>query len=402
MPVFKEIPPTAGFSLSLHDYSLPKQAGSLEEDFKTYLGVAFARITYSGTAALYLILQALKECSSKRGVIIPSFVCPLVALAIHRAGFRVVVCDIQQDSFDFDRKVLEIICAEDLDIVAIVTVHLGGIPVDLKRITEIAKRHAILIIEDCAQALGAEYNGRKVGTWGDLSFFSLCRGKGLTIFEGGVIATHTHCYAAIVVQKINQLVRQDPFSEAIKIMELFGYGAFYRPQLFWWVYRLPQLFWSSQGNIVKALGEDFSCSFPIHNVSDIRKAIGHANFHRLQEEIAKQRQKAHYYIEGLKGISGITCITETASMRATYPYLTLFFDDAQKRNTALQKLRKLGLGASQIYAYAITDYEYLEGIVPESDCPCARSFAQRHITLSTNSFLCEKDMQTITAILKSA
>ena len=116
--------------------------------------------------------------SDKKTVIIPAFICPLVPLAIKKAGLKIKICDTKINSFDYDHGQLETLCRDDPDILAVVAAHLGGIPVDLGRISKIAQENNFFIIEDCAQSLGAEYKGRKIGTYGDFAFFSLCRGKG--------------------------------------------------------------------------------------------------------------------------------------------------------------------------------------------------------------------------------
>ena len=138
MPIFKEIPPTSGWQFRIKDLFFKCAAGSLEEVFKNYLGVSNLYITYSGTAALYLIFESLKKISSKKTVIIPSYVCPLVALAAQKAGLRIKVCDISKDSFDFNYDCLKALCSRDSDILAIVVVHLGGIALGFDRIKEIA------------------------------------------------------------------------------------------------------------------------------------------------------------------------------------------------------------------------------------------------------------------------
>lgn len=405
MNIFREIPPTAGFPLYAKDFLsllIPKKCkGSLEEDFKNYLNVNYAQVTYSGTAAFYLILEGLKELSPKKTVIIPSYICPLLPLAIKRAGLKVGVCDINRDDFNFNLAELEDLCSKDNDILAIVPTHLAGIPLDFEAIERVVKRYGIFIIEDCAQSLGATYKGKKVGTWGDFAFFSLCRGKGLTIYEGGVLVVNKKEYFATIDHKIKQLVKKNFFSEALKIFELFGYWIFYRPFLFWFVFRLPQIFWNWQGKEYKALTEYFTLDFPIHEVSKIRKLIGCNIFNRLDEEIKQQRQKALFYIERLTGIKGIRVIQEGAGTRATYPYLTLVFDDVDKRKKALKALKNSGLGVSIIYAEAITDYDYLKNIVGEKACPAARDLAQRQITLSTSTFLEKKDLELIVHKIKN-
>jgi len=404
MNVFNEVPPTAGFPLYAKDFFstvLKKnQQGSLEEDFKNYLDVPYAQVTNSGTAAFYLILESLKDISSKKTVIIPSFICPLLPLAIKRAGFKVAVCDINKDSFNFDIQQLEKLCLENSDLLAIVAVYLGGVPLDFEAIRQIAERNKIFIVEDCAQSLGAMYKGKKVGTLGEFSFFSLCRGKGLTIYEGGVLVTRRIEYSKIINNTIERLVKDNFVSESVKILELFGYWLFYRPQLFWLVFRLPQIFWYWQGKPLKALTEYFTIDFPIHRVSGIRKLMGYIAFQRLDKEIAKQRQKVSDYIEGLKDVQGIKLITESPGALATYPYLTLLFNEPAKRQKALSTFRHLGLGVFQIYASAITDYDYMKDIVGNKVCPNARYLAERHITLTTSTFLKKESLDSIIETIK--
>ncbi len=125
MGIFKEIPPTAGFPLYFKDLLCMFGSRDLEQDLSDYLGLDYTRLTYSGTAALYLILESLKDLSAKTTVVIPSFVCPLVPLAIKRAGLKIEVCDVGRDSFDFDTVELENLCARNNDIAAIVAGHLG-------------------------------------------------------------------------------------------------------------------------------------------------------------------------------------------------------------------------------------------------------------------------------------
>ncbi len=405
MSIFREIPPTAGFPLYAKDFLsifLKKnRQDSLEKDFKNYLNAPYAKVTYSGTAAFYLILESLKNLSSKRTVIIPSFICPLVPLAIYRAGLHVTVCDINKDNFNFDLRQLQELCSKNNDALAIVAVHLGGIPIDFEEIEQIARNDKIFIIEDCAQSLGAMYKDKKAGTLGDFSFFSLCRGKGLTIYEGGLIVTKKESDSVKIDATIERIVSNDFFSESLKILELLGYWIFYRPQLFWWVFRLPQIFWDWRGKHLRALTEYFTADFPLHKVSKIRKSIGHVTFARLEREIDKQRQKASSYIESLKGIPGIKLITESHEIKATYPYLTLLFDNPIKRKKAQEKFRNSGLGVFQVYAQAITDYDYLKDIVGNYDSPNARYLAEREISLTTSTFLKEEDIDSVVGIIKS-
>ena len=403
MSLFREIPPRAGFPLYWKDilsiFKGKDPEDVLEKDFKNYLKVEYAKVTCSGTVPLYLILETLKELSPRKTVIIPSFICPLVPLAIQRAGLTGEICDINKGDFNFNFEALEELCLKNQDILAIVPVHLGGIPIDFDPIKNISRKHGIFVIEDCAQSLGATYQDKKVGTLGDFSFFSLCRGKGLTLYEGGVVVTHQKDYGAVLDKKIDQFIKNDLILESLRVLELFGYWFFYRPSFFWFVFRLRQIFWNLQGKRFKASMEDFAIDFPIHQVSKMRRLIGHVHFYLLEEEIEKQSQKASYYIEGLRNIEGVQVIKAPEYGRAIYPYLTLIFDTSEKREVALKRFENSGLGVSQIYACVITDYDYLKPILPDRPCPNARYLAEREITLSTSTFLKEEDLDSILNIL---
>lgn len=406
MSIFREIPPTAGFAFSWNDFFSAAterfKHGSLEDDFRRYSRIECINITYSGTAALYFILEGLRELSSRKTVVIPSYICPLVPLAIKRAGLKIEVCDISGEDFDFNYEELEALCAKNKDILAIIPTHLAGIPIDFSRVETITKKYKIFTVEDCAQSLGARYKGKKVGSLGDFSFFSLARGKGLTIYEGGAAVGNNKEHIWALERKIRKLSKSDVFSETIKILELFGYWIFYNPYLFWFIFHLPKLFWNMRGRSLKAQAEEYTIDFGTHNVSKLRKLFGHASFYRLEDEINQQRLKADYYIRELQKESGIRIIKEKEGDRAIYPFLVLLFDDLQRRLRVLSILEKAGLGAAIVYTSAITDYAYLKDIVPQKNCPAAVSLNCKQITLSTSAFLKEKDLAQIVKIIKDS
>lgn len=405
MAIFREIPPTAGLPVFARDFlsALGKDSrqGSLEKDIKDYLGVEYARITYSGTSALYIILESLKEFSPKKTVVIPAFICPLVPLAIKRAGFNVEACDINGFNFDFDPVELERICSENNDILAIVVAHLAGFPLDYGRTRSIAEKYGVFIIEDCAQSLGAEYNGSKAGTLGDFSFFSFCRGKGLTLYEGGAIVSNRRDVSDVIDQKADFFLKKDHFSEAVKIIELFGYWIMYRPAFFWFVFKLPQIFWKLKGDKFRAYIEYFDINFSMHEVSGFRKAVGHAGFSRIQNSIIEQREKARYYENELNGVEGVSLIKEAPGSFASYPFVTVLFKDQAKRKKALAILEDSGLGVSFIYAAAINGYAYLREMIPQREFSRSRDAALRHITLSTNTYISRKEMDLCIKIIKN-
>lgn len=402
MGILREIPPTAGWPIYFKDILGVLgfgDKGTLEQDFRSYFKVDYVRLTNSGTTAFYLILEALKELSAKKTVIIPSYICPLVPLAIARAGLKAEVCDITGKDFNFDFDKLRRSCAGNEDVLAIVAVHIGGIPVDVDEI-RLASGRGAFIIEDCAQSLGALYKGKPVGTLGDVSFFSLCRGKGLTIYEGGVIMSPNRELENRIDYKIELLVRGAFLPEALKIMELFGYWFFYRPQWGWFVFQLPKLFWKLRGRDLKADSDEYNMDFPVYRVSKLRRSIGHLSFHNLGSEIQKQREKAGYYIRHFQDMGGVSVIAEKTGDLATYPFIFLVFDSPGRRLKVYSVLSGSGLGVSQVYSEAVTGYDYLRSIIPDKDSPGGRLIARSALSLSTSVFLRESELERVVKAIK--
>ncbi|MBF0593591.1 MAG: DegT/DnrJ/EryC1/StrS family aminotransferase [Candidatus Omnitrophica bacterium] len=402
MSIFREIPPTAGFPLPVHElfasWAKTRYPGSLEEDFITYLNVAYARIVCSGTAGLFYIASALAELSDKRTVVVPAFICPSVVPAIIRAGFKVLVCDVRAGSFDYDVEALAGMCRDNADIAAVLVMHLAGLPADMDPVLAIARLRNIHVIEDCAQSLGAEYHGRKVGSLGDFSFFSLARGKGLTTYEGGVVVCNSSRASEIVDKKITELEQENFLDEALMVLKLAGYVVFYRPSLFWWAYRLPELFWHLTGQKMRELSEYFSFDFPVIKVSPLRIWAGHAGFSRLETEIGRQRRMAERYRDALRGVPGITFMREPPNSRATFPYLALLLED--EKPGVLTPLKESAWGISESFSAAIPEYEGLKGHVTAGDCPHARALSRRILTLSTSVFLTEAELAGVCRLIK--
>src|ERR1041385_5029437 len=168
--IARELPPTAGLPLSWRDFAPRRPVAPLEEGLARLLGVSAVQVECSGTASLVIALQTLKRTSVRRTVVIPAYTCPLVALAVARAGLRVRLCDTAPDEFDLDPDALRAVC--DDETLCIVPTHLGGAVADLEPVLDVAARHRAYVVEDAAQALGATWRGRPVGTIGGIGFFN--------------------------------------------------------------------------------------------------------------------------------------------------------------------------------------------------------------------------------------
>lgn len=162
---------------------------SFEKEFAAYLGATYAVGVGSGTDA---IAVALRACGVGSGDMVATVSLTAVGTvaAIELVGATPILVDIDPQRFTMDPKPLERLIKSS-PIRAIIPVHLYGQPADMQRIMDLAAKHKVYVIEDCAQAHGAEIDGSKCGTWGDIAAFSFYPTKNLgALGDGGAVVTN--------------------------------------------------------------------------------------------------------------------------------------------------------------------------------------------------------------------
>lgn len=172
-------------------FTLGSEVEAFEQEFAAYCGASHGVGVNTGTSALHLALLAAGVGPGDEVITVPFTFVATVA-AIRYTGATPVFVDIDPHSFTLDPAALEAAITPRTK--AILPVHLYGHPADMDPILAIARRHGLVVIEDAAQAHGAEYKGRRVGSLGDLGCFSFYPGKNLgACGEGGMVVTdHPH------------------------------------------------------------------------------------------------------------------------------------------------------------------------------------------------------------------
>jgi len=186
-------------------YILGGEVAAFEKEFAAFLGARHAVGVGNGTDAIAI---ALRACGIGPGdsVITVSHTAVATVAAIELTGATAVLVDIEPETFTMDVNCLEEIIRESISkklrLKAIVPVHLYGHPADMPAIMEIARRHGLRVIEDCAQSHGAAIDGKICGTWGDAAAFSFYPTKNLgALGDGGAVATND----AALAEKISLL-----------------------------------------------------------------------------------------------------------------------------------------------------------------------------------------------------
>jgi dTDP-4-amino-4,6-dideoxygalactose transaminase len=177
-------------------FTLGSEVAAFEEEFATYCQAQYGIGVNTGTSALHLALLAAGIGPGDEVITVPFTFVATVA-AIYYTGATPVFVDINPRTFTIDVKAIESAITERTK--AILPVHLYGQPADMDPILEIAKRHGLVVIEDAAQAHGAEYKGKRVGSIGDMGCFSFYPGKNLGAYgEGGMVVTSNAEYTRTI------------------------------------------------------------------------------------------------------------------------------------------------------------------------------------------------------------
>ena len=327
------------------------KAKRLEADFAAYVGARNALAVSHCTGALHLALFALGIGPGDEIITTP-FTFTATAEVMGYLGARPVFVDIEPDTFNIDPDGIESALASGRHrkVKAIMPVHFAGQACDMDRISAIARRHQLRIVEDAAHAVGSErlIEGRgmvKVGTLGDLSCFSFYATKNITSAEGGMITTEDDALAAkIAVASLHGMDR-----DAWKRYDSSGS----------WFYEIHDTGFK-------------------YNLSDVHAAIGVAQLKRADELMRRRQTIAQAYNEAFLNDPALEIpVTEAGVVHAWHLYVMRLRHQALNvgRNRFVEALRERGVGTSvhciplntmafyqQRYGYRTGDFPVAEGV----------------------------------------
>ena len=159
---------------------------ALEEEWAEYIGTKYALVTNSGTSALHMAVAA-SGLGPGDEVIVPAFTFLATATAVLHHNAIPIFVDSDPETLQIDASQIEAKITERTK--AIIPVHLNGVTADMDAVMAVAAKHGLILIEDCAQAHGCTYKGKKVGSFGDMAEFSINQWKHLSAADGGLLNT---------------------------------------------------------------------------------------------------------------------------------------------------------------------------------------------------------------------
>lgn len=296
-----EIDQAIAAAISGNRYILGPQTQAFENEFAAYLNLAHGVGVGSGTEALHLAIRAL-EIGTGDEVITVAHTAVATVSAIELAGATPVLVDIDPHTYTIDPAALERALTPRTK--AIIPVHLYGSAADLSPIIDLARRHGLKVIEDCAQAHGAMYRRQRVGSWGDVACFSFYPTKNLgAMGDGGFVATNNPA----VYERLN-LLRQ------------YGWRERYVSDIAGWNTRLDEL----------------------------QAAILRVKLRHLDEDNGQRRQLAAIYNELLFGV--VTLPIELVDTEHVYH---LYVIRHPQRDALMRHLAERGIGTAIHYPVPI-------------------------------------------------
>lgn len=282
---------------------------AFEEQIAEYTGAKYAIAVNSCTAALHLSLLACGIGSGDEVITSPYTFASTGNVIVH-SGAKPVFADIQRDTFNIDpEKINEVITSKTK---AIIPVHFAGQPCDMKEIREIADDRNLVVIEDAAHAIGAEYCGKKIGTHSDVTCFSFYATKNMTTGEGGAATTED----PKIADKVRTLRLHGISKDAWKRYSAQGS----------WYYEIEDCGWK-------------------YNMTDIQAAIGIHQLRKLDGFIATRRDYTKMYSTALQGLDGVMTPVEKRDRHHVYHLYPIRLEGID-RNVFIKEMAQMGICCS--------------------------------------------------------
>ena len=321
---------------------------TFEKAVSKYVHAKYAVATTSATTALHTAFQCLNV--KGQDVLVSDFTFPATALAIIQAGGRPVLVDVDQETMNVNREILENFLTEKIKFIAPVSLFGNSLEEDFYKL----RKHGLQIIEDAATNLGTKINKKFVGTLADVTCFSFHPRKIITTGEGGMITTN------------NKIL-----SKKFRMFKTFG----------------------KQREKFIGLGTNYK-------LSDVQSAIGLCQLKKIEKIIKKRIELANYYNELISKINHIETQKSTKNSRHTYQSFTCCISRPNLRNRIMKNLSKNNI-ESQIGTYALHCLPAFKKTPKVGRLNNSEFLYKNTISLPLHEELSDKDQDYICSLIKN-
>ena len=332
---------------------------NLEEKFSSFVNCKYGITTTSGTTALHLACATLGIKKNDQ-VLVSSSTNMACAFAIDYCGAIPIPIDIEKDTWQMDVSKIEEKINDNTK--AIMVVHLFGHPVDMDPVIELANKYKLKIIEDCAEAHGVEYKGKKVGSIGDIGAFSFFANKTITCGEGGMVVTNS-----------------PELAEKAKSLKNLSYG-----------------------KINKFMHEDIGFNYRLPNIS---AALGLGQFENIQAVFKDKERIYKRYKNNLENVKGVN-IPKVRDWVTNYIMwvFNLYLDDnfPISRDELTKKLKEKNIDTRDAFV-PINQQKILVdkyNLFKESDCPNSNYIMENGFYLPSGNTITNEEIDFVCDVIK--
>jgi perosamine synthetase len=336
------------------------QIAQFEDAFARRLGTGHSIATSYGRMAFYYVLKAL-DLPAGSEIVLPALTFWVVPELARVAGLKVVFADVDPRTFTMDPGSLERAITPATR--AVVPTHLYGLSCDMDAITAIASRHDLRVIEDCAHALGATFDGQPVGTFGDAGFFSFQTLKPLNCYGGGMALVRD----AGLARQIRELAEAEPWPDEKRVDNRLLVGRLQRIFIKPWVFTIsafpilwvsaliganPDVYLWEEIRTLDPLPDAYTERFP-----NVQAAIGLAALDRLDEWTADTRRHARVMDQALGDLPGI--MVPYVPPRCTHVYYQYCVYGPQRDELVVRCVRR-GIDIETLHVDVCSDMDLFE------------------------------------------
>lgn len=326
-----------------------KECDAFEQEFAAKVGAQFAVTCANGTAALHLVYLAFLRPGDE--VLVPSFTFMATASMVTMSGGKPVFCDIDPRTFLLDLEDAQSKISPRTR--AIAPVHLCGNACDVDAVEALAKKYDLRVVWDAAQAHGAQFQGRDVGSFGDFVCYSFYPSKNMFVGEGGMTCTNDPDYA-----------------KKLRYLRTHGQTGKYLHTMMGLNYRM----------------------------TDVEAAIGREQLKRLDDMLAIRRRNAKLLNQGLADLPGIRPQMITPNSDHAWHQYCVVVDPVAfgcDRDTLAQRLKEKGIATGVHYPRGLHQQPIFEELYGKSTLPHTESLALNILALPVHHGLSEADVEAI-------
>ncbi|MEF9989241.1 MAG: DegT/DnrJ/EryC1/StrS family aminotransferase [Christensenellaceae bacterium] len=324
-----------------------------EKEFAAYIGMDYGVACTSGTTALEIALRAMGIGAGDK-VVTTAYSFIASTNSIVYTGATPVFADIDARTFDIDLKSAEKCLQENPDAKAMLVVHLFGQACNMDGVMELAKKYHVKVIEDCAQAHGAMWNGKKAGSFGDASTFSFYPTKNMTTGEGGIVLT-----------------KDESIFQQAKLIINHGMKIRYTHEMIGYNFRM----------------------------TNIAAAIGREQLKKLNGFNDARRKNANYYNKNINNNAIEIPYVEENAYHVYHQYTIKVKDE--KRDALIQLFDEHKIGYGIFYPFSIPEQPCYAKFGFKTDYQVTDEIKKQVLSLPVHPSLSEQDVKTVTDVINS-